>query len=382
MTLDGIGSDGELNQMAYDIAADQGFTVPFENCLFSSSHSHSGPGAVSSDFLWSIAPATDLLVPELQRSLANSTAVAMLQALKNMVPAVMDIGMGDLIGVTQNRRAKFSPYVQPGSIDPHLGVIRLDAASNSQPIATIWNFAVHGVCYGPDNLQFSGDIMGKACEIIEKDIGGIALFINADAGDIDPAEGMCAGVPDFKGSGLMAQAVEKVRATLKPTAAVEIQSYTQVIPFGPTNLNATLGRFDNCTSGGFLDICSICAVLDCDINAHLNSAWIQQNPRFTAFSFVINGKSTITVSMPGEALLELGWWIRNDTLAMGFDQTFLTGYSNNHMGYFATPDEYDIGGYESELTLWGIQTADLVRTGCQTVAQNVIPQKNFLQDSK
>ncbi len=36
--------------------------------------------------------------------------------------------------------------------------------------------------------------------------------------------------------------------------------------------------------------------------------------------------------MPGEALVELGWWIRNDTLALGFDQTFLLGYSQNHMG--------------------------------------------------
>lgn len=53
-------------------------------------------------------------------------------------------------------------------------------------MATVWNFAIHGVCYGPDNLMFSGDIMGKACEEIEEQIGGVALFINADAGDIDP----------------------------------------------------------------------------------------------------------------------------------------------------------------------------------------------------
>lgn len=42
VTLDGIGSDGTLNLLAYDIAKGRGFTVPFENVLFSSSHSHSG----------------------------------------------------------------------------------------------------------------------------------------------------------------------------------------------------------------------------------------------------------------------------------------------------------------------------------------------------
>lgn len=42
-------------------------------------------------------------------------------------------------------------------------------------------------------------------------------------------------------------------------------------------------------------------------------------------------------------------------------------------GYFATPDEYDIGGYESQLTFWGIDTAALVAAGCQTVATVVRP---------
>jgi hypothetical protein len=33
------------------------------------------------------------------------------------------------------------------------------------------------------------------------------------------------------------------------------------------------------------------------------------------------------------------------------------------MGYFATPIEYDVGGYESQLTFWGIQTAANIRRG-------------------
>ena len=33
---------------------------------------------------------------------------------------------------------------------------------NGNPIATLWNFAIHGVCYGPSNMMFSGDIMGKS----------------------------------------------------------------------------------------------------------------------------------------------------------------------------------------------------------------------------
>ena len=43
------------------------------------------------------------------------------------------------------------------------------------------------------------------------------------------------------------------------------------------------------------------------------------------------------------------------------------------MGYFATPNEYDIGGYESQLTFWGIQTAERVRAGAVSTATPIAP---------
>lgn len=67
-----------------DIAASKGFTVPYENVILSGSHSHSGPGGVSSEKLWEYAPATDLLVPELREMLATSLADALLQAEQNL----------------------------------------------------------------------------------------------------------------------------------------------------------------------------------------------------------------------------------------------------------------------------------------------------------
>jgi hypothetical protein len=46
-------------------------------------------------------------------------------------------------GVTENRRAHLSPYVTSGTIDPTLGLIRVDAAlPTPHPLALLWNFAV------------------------------------------------------------------------------------------------------------------------------------------------------------------------------------------------------------------------------------------------
>jgi len=103
------------------------------------------------------------------------------------------------------------------------------------------------------------------------------------------------------------------------------------------------------------------------------ASWIENTPRFTALRIDTGSQKSVIVTAPGEALVELGWWIRNDTQALGFDITILAGYSNNHMGYFATPNEYDIGGYESQLTLWGVNTAVMVRDGCKAAASGVAP---------
>jgi len=43
------------------------------------------------------------------------------------------------------------------------------------------------------------------------------------------------------------------------------------------------------------------------------------------------------------------------------------------MGYFTTPREYVIGGYESVLTFWGIDTADKIRDSAYLVAKSVRP---------
>jgi len=103
------------------------------------------------------------------------------------------------------------------------------------------------------------------------------------------------------------------------------------------------------------------------------SSWIDNTPRFTAFRLDVAGVSYGIVTFPGEALLELGWQVRNDTQKLQFDKTLLFGYANNHMGYFATPNEYDIGGYESQLTFWGVQTAELIRAGAVGTATPIAP---------
>ncbi len=54
-------------------------------------------------------------------------------------------------------------------------------------ITILYTYINCSVCYGPENLKFSSDIMGAASDTIEQMIGGVALFVNGDAGDISPS---------------------------------------------------------------------------------------------------------------------------------------------------------------------------------------------------
>jgi len=164
----------------------------------------------------------------------------------------------------------------------------------------------------------------------------------------------------FLGSRLIAKKVTEIRDALQGNLTTQgiIQAASITTSFSPVTPNWTLSRTDGCDSGGPLDICSICKILNCEIDTHFPESWWDQTPKFTAFSFQINNVKTLMSSIPGEAIVELGWWLRNDSLDLGFHQNFLIGYTNNYLGYLTTPREYLVGGYEAMLTLFGIDTAE------------------------
>lgn len=71
----------------------------------------------------------------------------------------------------------------------------------------------------------------------------------------------CDNKPQFKGAPVIAKAVMDTRNNLTMSENIDLKVTAQVVPFGPTNLNLTLARVENCTQGGPLDICGICEVV-------------------------------------------------------------------------------------------------------------------------
>jgi hypothetical protein len=238
-------------------------------------------------------------------------------------------------------------------------------------------------------MLFCSDVMGSTNIWVEKNIGGVSLFFNGDAGDINPIFSVaCKDGPMFSGGPVIGKRIKQIWDTLKPSSNIEMAAFAHNVQMGETSLNLTFARTLNCSSGGPLDVCKFCEIMDCDANIHLPASWIEDDPKFSATRITVDGRHNIIGSIPGEALVEDGWWMRNETKKLGFDVTFLQGYTNNYLGYFAPPDEYDVGGYESLMTFWGIGTAEKVYQGFKDAVQAVAPQqtgpavRSFVEVSK
>jgi len=72
-----------------------------------------------------------------------------------------------------------------GPVDRSVGILSVQAADGA-PLATVVNFACHGTVLGPDNRLVSADWIGAMRARVEEALGGLALFLQGAAGDLNP----------------------------------------------------------------------------------------------------------------------------------------------------------------------------------------------------
>ena len=79
VVVDTCASDGEIVELAHRKAAAQGFSIPLEKVLFCSSHTHSGPGAMTRKRLLIFA-AADRCVNKVREEFTSKIAESMVTA--------------------------------------------------------------------------------------------------------------------------------------------------------------------------------------------------------------------------------------------------------------------------------------------------------------
>lgn len=365
VTLDGIATTDRMVQLAHQEATRLGASIPFENVLMCASHTHSGPGAISPGWFWQIV-AMDLYVPSVEADVARGIGRAIYEADSQLAPAAVASGSSVLSGMTKNRRDGVSPYLTRADVDPELGVIRIDRPDGT-PVATVWNYSIHGLGYWSDNMYFSADIMGNASAKVEASIGGVCLFANGAEGDINP-EARGSVEVDHDGT-VFADEIVRTRSSFQTRSRVEVESTAEVVDFGQATIDVSLSRAGAGNLTGMLANLSQLGISP-GISFPLPADWTETRFRFQA----IRIDDTVICSIPGEAIHEIGLDLKAYGRAAGFRWAYAFGLANGHMSYITTPREYALGGYEGIATFFGMYTGDRVVQSAELMIDRVTPR--------
>jgi neutral ceramidase len=176
-----------LNEFVVDrVQAQVGDEMPVVICC---SHTHAGPIAYAD---YGSGRARRAYVNTLVERITH----AVRQAASALVPAELAWCQAEAdIAVNRRERRPDGEVVigvnAEGPIDRSVGVLSVRAADGASaadgvPLATVVNFACHGTVLGPDNLLVSADWIGAMRPRVERALGGLTLFLQGAAGDLNP----------------------------------------------------------------------------------------------------------------------------------------------------------------------------------------------------
>jgi Neutral/alkaline non-lysosomal ceramidase, N-terminal len=312
------------------IAVDRAFTRAVQERLtptgtpttliVSASHTHSGPGAFMDSELRGLI-AVDRMDPVVREALIEGAASAVRRADNARVPALVGTARVPAPAVTASRIGQ--------ALDSQILVVKITSVGGD-PLALVWNFAIHGTMLHASNLHLSGDVMGVATARLEQRLRVPVLFVNGAVGDVSPATHGAAALRETAAA--LAAAVETGWARAKPVPVTRLRVARRpvALPSPTVSLKRCVGRW----LPGFLAI---------PLSFEL--------PAATELVAAALGDTAI-ITIPGELQTSFGQAIKRESRGL-FGSVLLAGLSNDYLGYFMTPEATGGKGYVACATLYG-----------------------------
>ena len=151
--------------------------IPPQNMLIAATHTHSAPdcyafpdgrGGHTGDLKW-------------MQFVCDRTAEAVNAAVDALEPVSLRVATGEAKGkIAYN-------YYAPDLYDRRMSVIQL-VGKQDKAVATLVNYATHPEVLGSGVGIVSPDLVGPLCERVEKEAGGVALFVNGAQGGMITAD--------------------------------------------------------------------------------------------------------------------------------------------------------------------------------------------------
>ena len=315
VTLDTIGAWDEMVALARE-RIQQLTGIPAENVMVTASHNHSGPG-FDRESVWG-------------RDLIDKLGAAAKHATATTRP--VSIGYDeDRIGFSINRRKVIDGRAvvrlnQEGPNDQRVKVLRFDDGTSLTPLAVVMHAVCHpcfftwgdkGTTPYPNGYpKLSADFPGEAQSFVEMVYGDktSSLFLQGCAGDIRPNlpgyPYRCADEADIQWAGRdLGSAV--VRSLARGVTREQLRDRSSYYAIRVASAQVSLPG---------------------------------KQGRVTAELMAMKIGPYLLLTMPGEPMVEYGFRLEQAIEDRAIP--IIVGYANGNIGYIATADAYEVGGYE------------------------------------
>lgn len=355
--------------------------IPVERMLAAATHTHTAPTAVP---LAQCHPD-----PEYVEFLTQRIATAIQQAYDRRQPARLAWAVGEEPGELNNRRwfvkeegllpdpfgrtsdrVRTNPpqgsdlLIRPaGPVDPRITLLSVQS-SNGRPLAVLANYGLHYVGGLPPN-QLSADYFGEFARQIATRMRGDDAFVgilsNGASGDVnnirflDPRP----NVPPFERIKAVAGRVADVAADAlrdrEHHSELKIQMLQQSLTLGVRKPDAVeLER-----ARELLNQAQDPARLNTQEMYAQESIRLSEAPEdVTILLQALRIGEAAIVAVPCEVFAAIGLEIRERS---PFEPTFLISLANGYNGYLPTPEQHELGGYETWRSGWSYLETDASR---------------------
>jgi poly(3-hydroxybutyrate) depolymerase len=365
----------------------------------SATHTHDGPGAIanhSARYFWL---AMDYYQPALFNRIVNQLAEPVVDSIRNLQAAKVGHAVGsDTLGLNGYRRNQLNNgrAAERDALRKRIGLVRVDTIDD-QPLAVIINYAAHGIAFDVENLYFSGDVLAAVEREVEQqfDTPILAMLVQSAGGDVSPRN---VSKPKLQGieryGRLMAPQVMGIyNSGITLNTAPDIRVVSQRIVLSREALGYETGEFPyewgaaQCNSeagvpfvgpgtGENIPYCLPAPPPDAidlaDNGVAENGAFVPQDTRVTAFKI----GDALFLAQPGEPLVEQGLNLQDDMMALGVsaENTFIWGYSQDHVGYILPDSEesWNFGDTEGTTSFWGWKQGGRIQRASRELAQALL----------
>lgn len=360
-------------------AAARRLRIPKANVLVACTHTHASAdlqglwGGVSGDYASHVR---------------RQAVRAIVRAGETARESVLRATSIDAGGRTKNRRGW-------PKTDDTLTVLQARDAEG-RVIATLVNYAAHPTVLRQDNLLISRDFPGALVDSLERLLGGgVAIFVNADLGDVRPTASGDFAEMEAYGRGLAEVAADAIESGHRLEPPLALATHDLDVPVASPALrlppDVLLRSFLVAVRGlnraGALRWLADRYARRPRAVVFAGLGLIAEHPTFvrrrslylrTGVSRLRIGEGLDALAVPGEVLSRLGVSLRSRLQAPA---SMLLGLSNDTLGYFVPEDEWMTGrndNYEESVSL-GPKAAPALLAAAEAL---LAPDRGELDDSR